>query len=248
MIPNIKLSRIMKLRFFWALQYPFPKRPRRVLPLYRGSQNKKIVLYPKNIYDEIKRRSKKLRRKRKIKKRTTTTKIGPKRVKFFKNFFRTKKKGIKGIHSHSNFLNTPIFAKDNTLIRSKWQEHARLIFKRAHGLKRKTRRKRNKRYHKAKARKNRYIRLNIFPFLSCTKKPIHTRMGKGKGKPTGFIGVVTAERPLFEANSSTSVRWIKNFIKKLNYRSPIFMKEKQKKRNLYKRVHQALFPSIESTL
>lgn len=30
-----------------------------------------------------------------------------------------------------------------------------------------------------------FLKINVFPFLSFTKKPTAARMGKGKGKPSG---------------------------------------------------------------
>jgi|GEM_PF-2555089 len=30
-----------------------------------------------------------------------------------------------------------------------------------------------------------FLKINVFPFLSITKKPTAARMGKGKGKPSG---------------------------------------------------------------
>jgi ribosomal protein L16/L10AE len=71
-------------------------------------------------------------------------------------------------------------------------------------------------------------------------------MGKGKGKPAGFKGFVNIGRPLFEMSPRTSLRWIKDFIKHVNYRSPIFLKEKYIKRKLYKRVFQAIYPNINT--
>lgn len=43
------------------------------------------------------------------------------------------------------------------------------------------------------------IWIRIFPVKPVTKKPLDTRMGKGKGDPQGFVAPVTPGRILFEA-------------------------------------------------
>ena len=43
------------------------------------------------------------------------------------------------------------------------------------------------------------IWIRIFPVKPFTKKPLDTRMGKGKGDPQGFVAPVTPGRILFEA-------------------------------------------------
>ena len=40
--------------------------------------------------------------------------------------------------------------------------------------------------------------IRIFPDKSVTKKPLETRMGKGKGEPAFWVAVVRAGRVLFE--------------------------------------------------
>lgn len=40
--------------------------------------------------------------------------------------------------------------------------------------------------------------IRIFPHKSVTKKPLETRMGKGKGEPAGWVAVVQRGRILFE--------------------------------------------------
>jgi ribosomal protein L16/L10AE len=34
------------------------------------------------------------------------------------------------------------------------------------------------------------IKINVFPGMSLTKKPVSARMGKGKGKPNTWVGHV----------------------------------------------------------
>ena len=40
--------------------------------------------------------------------------------------------------------------------------------------------------------------INIFPDKPVTQKPAETRMGKGKGKPEGWVAVVKPGKILFE--------------------------------------------------
>ena len=44
------------------------------------------------------------------------------------------------------------------------------------------------------------IWIRIFPVTPFTKKPLDTRMGKGKGDPQGFVAPVTPGRIIFEAD------------------------------------------------
>ena len=39
---------------------------------------------------------------------------------------------------------------------------------------------------------------NIFPHLQLTKKPLETRMGKGKGEPSDWVAVVKKGKIMFE--------------------------------------------------
>lgn len=43
------------------------------------------------------------------------------------------------------------------------------------------------------------IWIRVFPAKPFTKKPLDTRMGKGKGDPQGFVCPITPGRILFEA-------------------------------------------------
>ena len=43
------------------------------------------------------------------------------------------------------------------------------------------------------------IWIRVFPAKPITKKPLSTRMGKGKGDPQGFVCPITPGRILFEA-------------------------------------------------
>jgi len=46
------------------------------------------------------------------------------------------------------------------------------------------------------------IWIRIFPDKPITKKPLESRMGKGKGDPAGWVAVVKRGRILFEVTSS----------------------------------------------
>ena len=43
------------------------------------------------------------------------------------------------------------------------------------------------------------IWIRVFPVKPVTKKPLDTRMGKGKGDPYGFVAPITPGRIIFEA-------------------------------------------------
>jgi large subunit ribosomal protein L16 len=40
--------------------------------------------------------------------------------------------------------------------------------------------------------------INVFPDKTYTKKPLETRMGKGKGSPEGWVAVIKPGRVMFE--------------------------------------------------
>jgi len=243
---NKKLSSLLRNNFFGRRRYIreilFPKKrvffSRRNVPRfgrYSKPYHQNSVLFPRKLYGF---RSK-LKR---YKPPHTRTSIGPKRVKFFKNFFRTKKKGIKNINKSSNWLNTQIYAQSFGMVKPKWLERQRLLFARRRGLKRRRRRRRRRaNVHRIK---NRHFRIILFPLLSITKKPLHTRMGKGKGKPQGFIVPIAPYKKAFEINAKTSYTWIRSFIQRLNTRAPIFFKAKYKKTRVYKKIFQGIFPTI----
>lgn len=58
----------------------------------------------------------------------------------------------------------------------------------------------------ARVAMNRYMNrggkvwVNIFPHLSLTKKPLETRMGKGKGMPEVWVAVVKEGKIMFEVS------------------------------------------------
>jgi large subunit ribosomal protein L16 len=52
-------------------------------------------------------------------------------------------------------------------------------------------------------KRNGKLWINIFPDKPITKKPLETRMGKGKGAPEGWVAVVKPGRIMFELEGVT---------------------------------------------
>ena len=49
-----------------------------------------------------------------------------------------------------------------------------------------------------KIRRGGKVWINVFPDKTYTKKPLETRMGKGKGSPEGWVAVIKPGRVMFE--------------------------------------------------
>ena len=62
----------------------------------------------------------------------------------------------------------------------------------------------NRQIEAARIAMTRYIKrggkvwINVFPDKTYTKKPLETRMGKGKGSPEGWVAVIKPGRVMFE--------------------------------------------------
>ena len=67
------------------------------------------------------------------------------------------------------------------------------------------------------------IWIRIFPVKPVTKKPLDTRMGKGKGDPQGFVAPVTPGRILFEADG-VSLATAKEAMRLASHKLPIATK------------------------
>ena len=67
------------------------------------------------------------------------------------------------------------------------------------------------------------IWIRIFPVKPSTKKPLDTRMGKGKGDPQGFVAPVTPGRILFEADG-VSLATAKEAMRLASHKLPIATK------------------------
>lgn len=68
----------------------------------------------------------------------------------------------------------------------------------------------NRQIEAARIAMTRYVKrggkiwIRIFPDKSITKKPLETRMGKGKGNPEGWVAVVRPGRMLYEMEGVTA--------------------------------------------
>lgn len=51
------------------------------------------------------------------------------------------------------------------------------------------------------SKKQAFLRINVFPYAAISKKPTSARMGKGKGKPSGWVCPVKRGRILYEISS-----------------------------------------------
>ena len=67
------------------------------------------------------------------------------------------------------------------------------------------------------------IWIRIFPVKPFTKKPLSTRMGKGKGDPQGFVAPVTPGRILFEAEG-VSLETAKEAMRLASHKLPVATK------------------------
>jgi len=102
----------------------------------------------------------------------------PKRVKYRKS-----QRGVmKGMASRGNKINFGEFglrALESAWVTAQQIEAARVALTRA-------------------LKKGGKVWIRIFPDKAITKKPAETRMGKGKGAPSGWVAVVKPGRVLFE--------------------------------------------------
>lgn len=70
--------------------------------------------------------------------------------------------------------------------------------------------------------------ITIFPDKPITKKPLETRMGKGKGNPEGWVAVVKTNRIMFEVggvDDETAKEALRLAITKLPIKCKIVSKE-----------------------
>jgi len=51
------------------------------------------------------------------------------------------------------------------------------------------------------SKKQAFLRISVFPHAAVSKKPTSARMGKGKGKPSGWVCPVKRGRILYEISS-----------------------------------------------
>ena len=67
-------------------------------------------------------------------------------------------------------------------------------------------------------RKGTSIKLQVFPHIPVTKKPLGVRMGKGKGNVDHFVAFVKAGKMLFEYSCNS---YAKQAHKAVSYKLPI---------------------------
>jgi len=78
----------------------------------------------------------------------------------------------------------------------------------------------------AKPIREEYGNLNIrfFPDHSMTKKPLQTRMGKGKGQHHKWVAPINKGRPLVQITGRYKLRIIRRLYRKLTHKLPIDLK------------------------
>jgi len=154
---------------------------------------------------------------RRITRRRRTIRPGPQAVLHKKTFFRPiNNKGYKGFNKRIfPFL---IRAQESTLLSLKLIEMSRLVFWRV------------LRKPQWKIDFSKY-KIGLFPYISITKKPLQTRMGKGKGKPLCFKAPVRIGEIFFELNQTLLINTVKKLHRKVAFKLPILTKFILKTRN-----------------
>jgi large subunit ribosomal protein L16 len=71
-----------------------------------------------------------------------------------------------------------------------------------------------------KIKKGGRLYLRVFPDKPVSKKPLETRMGKGKGNPEFWVAVVKRERVMFELGDVDEAT-AKDIFKAVSYKLPI---------------------------
>ncbi len=112
--------------------------------------------------------------------------LQPKRVKYRKSH-RGRRKGISSKGTKLSFGEYGLIATEAAWITSRQIESVRVTIIRS--LK-----------HEGR------LWIRIFPHKSVTKKPLETRMGKGKGEPAEWVAVVRQGKILFELGGVTEDR------------------------------------------
>lgn len=81
-----------------------------------------------------------------------------------------------------------------------------------------------------------YLNICFFPNLSLSKKPLQTRMGKGKGRPDRWVAPIKVGKPLFKIGGRAPLKLIKKLYKRVAFRLPVsskmLFKRKRKTRNI----------------
>lgn len=144
----------------------------------------------------------------------------PKKTKYKYSFNRTSSnKSTKGLQQTPRTTSLIIKSKENYFLTPKQLEAARRIFARPIRA------------------KHGFLNIKFFPNLSLSKKPLQTRMGKGKGRPNRWVSPKKAGSPLFEIGGRAPLKLVKRLYKRVAFRLPVFSKM------LLKRKHKKSIPN-----
>ena len=102
----------------------------------------------------------------------------PKRTKF-RRHHRGRRRGLSKGHTQLNFGQYGLKATTEGWITNRQIESARIAMTR-------------------KIKRGGKVWINLFPHKPITKKPLETRMGKGKGSPEGWVAVAKPGKIMFE--------------------------------------------------
>jgi len=68
------------------------------------------------------------------------------------------------------------------------------------------------------------LNIRFFPNLPLSKKPLQTRMGKGKGRHEKWVARIRKGAPLFCITGHIPVNIVKLLYRKVNFRMPVYSK------------------------
>lgn len=125
----------------------------------------------------------------------------PKKTKFKSPHLHLSQKGLKGYKNTENAV--LLKSKENHLMSPQQREVCRRII--------------------SKPVKEEYGSLNIrfFPHLSMSKKPLQTRMGKGKGKHDKWVAPMKRGSALLEITGPVPKKILNKVYQKVAYRMPV---------------------------
>jgi len=69
-----------------------------------------------------------------------------------------------------------------------------------------------------------HLNIRFFPNVSLSKKPLQTRMGKGKGRPDRWVAPVKKGTPLLEISGRVKFKEIRKLYARVAYRLPVYSK------------------------
>jgi len=68
------------------------------------------------------------------------------------------------------------------------------------------------------------LNIRFFPNLSLSKKPLQTRMGKGKGRPEKWVASIRKGAPLFSITGRIPLDIVQSLYTRINFRLPVYSK------------------------